>query len=404
MPDRTSLLRAAAVFALTLAVFRASGLLLGRESSPDLAYFDHLAYAFLHGRLHLDPPPGVRDLTLHEGRWYVPFPPLPALLLLPSIAWRGVSGTNVAWFSTVAGALSAALLCLLLDVLSRRGWTRLGPRENLWLTALFALGTVHWYVSVDASVWFLAQTCTVMMVTLGACLASFVRSPLPAGIALALAMWARPNAVLCWPLLAGLAAEHMKQQGRDVRAGLRRWSLGSAVPLALALLALFAYNRARFGSSLDFGYARQNVAPELLEDLSAYGQFHVRNVPRNLYAMLLAPPRWSDPLSLPLPDPSGMSLLLTTPAFVWILAARANRPLTTGAWWALGLSLPPILLYYNTGWVQFGYRFSLDFIVPVMVLMAVAAGRRPSRGLSALIALSVVVNAGGTYWWFAGRA
>ena len=55
----------------------------GKMETSAASYFNLLADAFLHGRLYLIDPPATIDLTLHNGQWYVPFPPLPALLMLP---------------------------------------------------------------------------------------------------------------------------------------------------------------------------------------------------------------------------------------------------------------------------------------------------------------------------------
>jgi hypothetical protein len=51
----------------------------------------------------------------------------------------------------------------------------------------------------------------------------------------------------------------------------------------------------------------------------------------------------------------------------------------------------PSLLYQNTGWVQFGYRFSNDYMLFFMVLLAV--GNRPmTRVFRTLVVLSIVVS------------
>jgi hypothetical protein len=71
----------------------------------------------------------------------------------------------------------------------------------------------------------------------------------------------------------------------------------------------------------------------------------------------------------------------------------------TGAWLALGLLLIPLVSYYNTGWWQFGYRFSLDFMTPVLVLLAIGAGERVGWPLRLLILVGIGVNAWGA-WWF----
>jgi len=60
----------------------------------------------------------------------------------------------------------------------------------------------------------------------------------------------------------------------------------------------------------------------------------------------------------------------------------------------------PLLTYYNTGWWQFGYRFSLDFMPVVVILLAIAAGERLRSGFWILIWLGVGINLWGA-WWFA---
>ena len=58
-------------------VYGATAIATGRPAAQPCSYFDLLAAAFLDGKLYLEDPPKVHDLTPHEGRWYVPFPPLP---------------------------------------------------------------------------------------------------------------------------------------------------------------------------------------------------------------------------------------------------------------------------------------------------------------------------------------
>ena len=178
-----------------------------------------------------------------------------------------------------------------------------------------------------------------------------------------------------------------------------RWTIQSAVPLVLAVGALLLYNYARFGDPRDFGYLNENVADALAAKLHTYGQFNLRYLPKNFWAMWLAGPQWNEERNFWQPDPEGMSLLLTTPALIYLIRARGRSLLVWGGWLSLVLLLIPLLLYYNTGWWQFGYRFSLDFMVPVMVLLAVAVRRRPTWPMRLLILTGVVVNLYGLYWW-----
>lgn len=395
----SGLLRAAeplGIFVLALGIYLGSALLLGGLGSPDLAYYDLLADAIVKGRLWLITTE-VHDLTRVGSRSYLPFPPLPALLILP---WRAVAGmdrVDTVLFSVGVGAANVTLLFLMLQALTHRGWSALERRGQWWLTLLFGLGSLHWYMVLQGTVWFLAQVTAVTFVLLALLLALRRAPPWLAGVALAVAMLARPHIGLTVLLLAAIYVEAR----RPTRAEGARLALALLLPLAVAGAGLLAYNHARFGEWSEFGYLRQNVDEELAPDLARYGQFDLVFVPRNLHAMLLAGPTWSGGGQLPLPEVRGMSLLLTTPALLYLARARARRPVVVGAWaTVLGL-LVPLLTYYNTGWWQFGYRFSLDFMGPLVMLLAIALRPPLSRTFRGLVLLGVVANGFGAVWFAA---
>lgn len=464
-----------------LCVYRGTSLLTGVTETRQHAYFDHLAAGFLDGRLYLENPPGQSDLTLHDDRWYVPFPPLVAGLMLPWIAAFGLTSMNSVWFSTLFGVLNVVLLARILDELAARHWITLSVGGRVWLLALFAFGYLHWQVAIEGSVWFLSHTCCVTFVALAVFLALKCERPWLPALALALAIWGRPTVIFTWPLLAGIVAQKFLDRataadpcaGRDtpddsyVRHGGRtlqsadrtlprsffrllltpllfRWSALSAIPLLVSIAGMAWYNHARFQNVFDFGYARQKISAEVMSDL-ARGQFHIAHLPRNLHALLFGAPRWYEPENhpdwhLPLPNDKGMSLVLTTPALLYVFRLRPRRrrgdaaspiqsseiqspqnaaasptqslcdqPIqsappprvfVSSAWLAIAITLVPLLLYYNTGWRQFGYRFSLDFILPLMILLAAAVGMKTTRCLRTLILFGVFVNAWGVIWWY----
>jgi hypothetical protein len=212
-------------------------------------------------------------------------------------------------------------------------------------------------------------------------------------------MLGRPHVALCYPLLLGIAAQRLGALPAPERsARLRRWGLVAAAPLLLSGAALLIYNFARFGNPLEFGYESASVHPILTRNLQLYGQFNMHFVPQNLWTMLLSPPVWVPELGALMPNPDGMSLLITTPALIYLARTRRRIPLVMGAWLALGLLLIPLLTYYNTGWVQFGYRFSLDFMTPVMVLLATSAGPQVPRLMRVLILVGVAFQLWGLRW------
>jgi len=393
-----------AVFVIALTVYWGTAAWFGKTDTPDTAYFNHLAVAFLHGQLYLAQPPENHDLTLYNDHWYVPFPPLPALLMLPWVALVGSPAIKTVLFCAIFGALNVTFIYLLLEALSRRGWSKLSTTDNLWLIGLFALGSVHWYMATIGSVWFVGQICTVTFVALAVWSAITNGSPWLAGLALGLAMVGRPNVALTWPLLLGIAAMQLQtKEDRIAWPALVKWAIASAVPMGLAVAGLLLYNNARFGNPLDFGYLNENVADKLKEALRTYGQFNIHYTPKNFWSMWLAGPKWEPKANFWIPDGEGMSLFFTTPALIYLARtyrnARGRALLVLGGWVAFGLLLIPLLLYYNTGWYQFGYRFSLDFMVPVMVLLAVAAGEQISGSMRSLILAGMIVNLYGVFWW-----
>src|SRR5690606_37366471 len=114
-------------------------------------HFVVLAESWLEGRLDLGgPPPGNNDWACFdeatgercgrrplEPKYYVSFPPFPAVLALPAVAIWGRGLWDPLFFGLLAG-LAPALLYVVLRRLSERGESERGARENLLLVALFA--------------------------------------------------------------------------------------------------------------------------------------------------------------------------------------------------------------------------------------------------------------------------
>lgn len=386
------------IFGTAFLLYWIPPVLADRAQTPAFAYFNELAKSFLHGRLDLHNPSSTLDLTLHGGKWYVPFPPLPALLMTPLVAIFG--GLNTVLFAAVVGAANVALVFLMLQAFAAQRWISLSLKDGLWLTALFAFGTVLWYMSTQGSVWFVAQVCTVAFIALSVFFAVYFNAPLAAGAALGLAMLGRPTVFLTYPLLLGIGVQHgMEADSPDRRRYLIRWIILSGIPIALAAGSLLVYNGLRFGNLFDFGYATANVDPKVAINLGKYGQFNLSYIWRNLKVLLFSLPIWNTARNRITPSGEGMSIWLTTPAFLYIFKALRKSPIIIGAWISLGLLLIPLITYFNTGWYQFGYRFSLDFIIPLLVLLAFGLGNKMSRGLKILIVASIVMNLWGTAWF-----
>jgi hypothetical protein len=179
-------------------------------------------------------------------------------------------------------------------------------------------------------------------------------------------------------------------RSRDWRGAARM----AAIPV-IAVILLMTQNAVRFGNPLDFGYARMLLGGAGERLMAQYGQFHPHFVPRNFYWFFLSPP-WPREAGFPVGfDPRGLSVFAASPAL--LLAAvtairRWKEPMIRDAVCGIGLALGGLLLYFNTGFWQFGHRFSMDYLALLMVLMARAAVDRPARALGAWVAASVAIQ------------
>lgn len=358
------------------------------------SHFVALADSFLHGRLAV-PPQRYHDVSFWEGRWYIAFPPLPAVLMMPMVALLGVRdavsfdvmfsiGIGVLGLAAVRGMLGS------LGVSSNARWA---------LVLLFGLGTVYWSAVVSGAVWFVAHVVAIVF------LAPYIhesvgqRRPVVAALALALASWARTTTLLGAVFYVVLVLDDMRRGDLTRGAAIRKLSVFLAV-LAISVSLMLAYNYVRFGSALNFGYDSMRIGAALSEDYERYGQFHPHYIPRNLYHMLLSSYSPVDAPNTYEPNPWGTSIFLTTPLLFYVFRAPIRDAVNIAAWISVLVIAVPLVLYYNTGWVQWGYRFALDFMPFLLVLAASGMGRRLTWSSATLIAASIIINFLGVRWFF----
>jgi hypothetical protein len=429
--------------------------------------YDHFvwqAVAFLDGRAQITwpvngnayfqdvwPAPGPNGEPVGFG--LLPFPPLPAIVLLPAVAVFGLA-TDVRIVSAVLGAVAVGAAWWGLGRLRPEGLA-VDRRVLAATVAFFAVGTVFWYSAQLGTTWFFAHVVAVLVLflaagvalaadpgadgevdelpglrTVGGGLAAALRHPgelvdgrqFLAGVLFGLAATARLTVVFGAPffMLVGGGGTWVR---RSVSAG-----LGAAIPVG----ALLAYNLATTGHLFHPGY-------EYLYQLEANGYpmlgYHpawsiedVRYLPQNLGILLLSTPSilpshaetvfgpgdllctaagatrslFDPACPVAMPKAVGMSILLTSPAYLLAIPALVGprTRLVSGAFLAVVAIAFVNLLHFSQGWVQFGYRFSNDFVVFALVLVAAGMTRRGGVGRLgvALVAVSVVVNLWGVVW------
>jgi len=182
---------------------------------------------------------------------------------------------------------------------------------------------------------------------------------------------------------------------KDNRWDLGRWreilttGIKFAVPLMAVLIALAWYNQARFGDGGEFGHAYlQGSAYDRVRD---HGMFSFTYLNRNLLSALVAMPRFTTDAPFVMVSNHGLGLIFTTPLFLYLLWPRDKPGLRLALWAAIAAAAIPGLFYQNTGWIQFGFRFAMDYMPYMFALLAIG-GRPLGRTATALIVWGIIVN------------
>jgi hypothetical protein len=376
----------------------------GAANQSRYSYWNLLADEFLKGRLHLENPPHTHDLTLYQGKWYVPMPPLPAILMMPLAILLGGENINTSNFSIIFSALNAVLLTLIFEQLARRGWVKLSRVAILLLVLLVMFGTPHLWVGIRGRAWFVSQIVTVTFLALAVLAALRSWSPWLVGISLGAAIATRPNVIMTWAFAFAIAMQILKDK-RD-SPGLKQitdWSIRTIIPVGVAIGGLLFYNFARFENPFDFGYATINGDPAIVANAQNYGIFSIRFALRNLSAMLFDLPAIRPGTQWPIePSTTGMSIFLATPPLIYLFRRYEKRWWIWGAWTSVSFNFILLVLYHNTGAHQFGYRYILDAIVPLIALLAVALEGKITWYFVLLVLISMAVNIYGTLWFISG--
>lgn len=351
-------------------------------------YYNYLADAFLHGQTWLRIlPSSIHDLSFFNGRYYLYWPPFPAVVLMPFVAIFGVQLNDVL-YTLIFASLNVGLVAQLLRVACQVEFLHLSKSQRAILVIFFAFGTVHLTMAPVGRVWLTGQLIGFTYVLL-AYLAAFSLSGVKAwfftGLALACAMLTRNQLVFTgiFPLVY-LLYQGKPWNGPRVLRGLA-WA---ALPLITAGLIYLFYNQIRFGNPFDVGVAYHNMDDFFRADFQRYGYFNLHYIPINLYYQFIF-----YPLPLRLESAMGGSLFLLSPLFFSAFAAFW-KPSNKRYVWALLASILvtyiPIVLLMGTGWIQLGPRYTLDFTVPLLLLTALGIEKWKTTIPIILMILSII--------------
>jgi hypothetical protein len=351
------------------------------------------ALAWRDGKTYLEDGKDLTWLELveYKGKYYVSFPPVPSLFILPFTYHYGLETPN-----SLANWIYAYLAFLVVFTIFRRRCNK-----KPWLSAIYAFcfvfGCNILSLSFRGWVWYQAQTlgfllaCTAVYFIMGNKRWEHILSYL----FWALSVGCRPFHAIYFPYLLYRTYKVICPNGEKINFKLINKLVITMMPAIIIGITMMVYNYFRFDNPLEFGH---NYLPAFTE--YEYGQFDIHYFAENCKNTVRLP-RIENGL-LQFDRLEGNNFLIVNPIYILLILAMIKYRKNKEAWFLFGLIVVNALLllvHKSMGALQFGLRYFIDMI-PWMLILLLLNREFKEKVHTILIGLfGVSINVYGT-WWF----
>ena len=314
------------------------------------------ALSWIEGRLDLGQNYEYLELAIYNNKYYVSFPPFPSYILLP-FALIFKERTPEGWIAFVIMLLGAIYALRIAWELIEPGW-----KAVFWTTFLF-IGTNILYITLDAAVWFIAQS----FATTLSLMALYYALKGKGGLSFffwGCSVGCRPLQVLYFPIVFYLLYKYLKKKNPNHSLlSMIKQKFYWAIPVCIIAFSYMILNYARFDNPVEFGH---NYLPEFMREEN--GQFHISYLANNLKSLILLP-TWTDYDTLSFPRFNGFCIFLVSPLYVSYLVyylRKIVRRQKIDGMFLFGLPCLIILhivalcLHRTMGGAHFGHRYIND--------------------------------------------
>lgn len=331
------------------------------------------------------------DLIFYHNKYYLPYPPFPALLIIPLLPFDG-SGINSVLICLLLSCLNIFLICNIFKKL------QLDSKTIGWLIYGFIFGTAYWFILLSSHhVYGFAQVVAVTGVLLMLNELFGRGRSILIGLFLGFAFLSRQLTIGFAILVIGYFVNlYIIGPNKDVGV-FRRKILLFLSTLGVSVGAYLVYNMLRFGNPLDTGYGNIIFIGILKERVDAYGVFSSHYVLYNLYNYLFKGFNivfsGKDMLRLKDVDPFGSALLIASPFLISSFKTGWDKILRVFSWLTIVVIFLALLFYHNNGKDQINAsRFTLDFLPLLLILAGLGAKNIPSWLFKGMIVYSILIN------------
>ena len=329
----------------------------------------------------------VRDISAYYNNYYVYFGPLASILLMPFAFFFGDN------FPQITIGISAMLVSFIAVYFISKKF-KFSRFDSVWLSLFFVFSTVLFSSSVINITAYQVEALGVPLILLAIWSYLTHRNSFLTGLFIALATMTRITLMFS---LIFFFIELLRKKLLIKQMAIM------LIPVVLALVLLGGYNFRRFHSVLETGY-NYNISTKdfpIGENLKYGGDKSVVHIPANLYSFLIMAP---EPLLmnknggfvLKFPylkvSPWGVALWFTSPLFLLLLTKFKKGEYTISAGITTIALATPVFLWYSIGYAQIGYRYALDFLPFLFLLLIPSLLPKLTKTAILLIILGIVFN------------
>jgi hypothetical protein len=270
-----------------------------------------------------------------------------------------------------------------------------GTTTSIFLAFVFNLGSVFIGTSLIPWSWYFSQVVCTFLVFAAICEYLGRKRYFVMGIIFSLILLTRITAFL------GIILIFLEIAGStvNVRRKLKNVLL-LLMPVVISIFILFLYNFSRFGKPFEQGY-RYQIISGATNRAREYGLISLKHIPGNLYYFLIAPPKqvFADGISKVLKFPYvtmnewGMGIFFTSIYLIKLFSVSYKNKLNRNLLLTSVAVSVPVFMYYGVGFRQYGYRYSLDFL-PYLFLILMNHYRQKglSWNIKTAMLFSIVIN------------
>jgi len=377
-------------------------------AATDHNYYTYLLDSFLHERVNINPPSHY-DLSLHQNKWYLYWGPAPVIFVLPFYLVSHLQASDIL-YTLIGGASNVIIFYFVMQEFKRYFNISLSLMADAFLLFSFGLASPNFVLSLHGNIWFTSQIfATTYLLLFYLCYFMFLNSEKHSLFILAtvffwLAFLSRYS-LLFNGILYLYVIVHYRLSDRKVPVKLF-WSFG-ILTLAFGGLGCI-YNYLRFGNFLDVGQTYQQGAHRYDAALNSGHYLSLSYVWHNIYYYFLNIVHFQPTHRPVVIDTEGNSVFSVYPALLLLPVlfycrsyADKKRLIFLGAVAAIvALCVIFLMLYFATGWVQFGSRYFFDVIPILFLVLMFILEYVPNSVLLALLLFGIFVNAYGTLAYF----